>query len=330
MGQAYSELFPPTPTFDPARDIPDLSGKVMIVTGGNTGIGKETVKALVAKNAKVYMASRSKSRADQAIADIREQTGKDAIFLELDLANLDAVTRAANEFKRSMNSMFSLIWRYDSSNRTPDSRYYPSSPSGSPRSDKLTRFFLVKDGYDLQFGTNVLGHAHFTLLLLPELIAGTKTSGDGRSRVVNTASSAAYFLNSIDFDILKDTEKRKKTYSGTLYCASKLGNVLFSNELARRYADQGIISNALNPGNLKTELQRHTSWIQNLLLQPILYPASYGALTQLWVGIAPEAINYNGAWFIPWARPGKIQAAARDQERGSKLWDWIEEQRKGH
>ncbi|KAG8997944.1 hypothetical protein FRB90_012407 [Tulasnella sp. 427] len=109
MGQSFSELFPPTPTFDPARDIPDLSGKVMIVTGGNTGIGKETVKALVAKNAKVYMASRSRSRADQAIADIREQTGKDAIFLELDLANLDSVTRAANEFKRQEHELHVLF-----------------------------------------------------------------------------------------------------------------------------------------------------------------------------------------------------------------------------
>ncbi|KAG8997943.1 hypothetical protein FRB90_012406 [Tulasnella sp. 427] len=181
----------------------------------------------------------------------------------------------------------------------------------------------------------VLGHAHFTLLLLPELIAGAKTSGDGKSRVVNTASSAAYFLNNIDFDILKDTEKRKKTYSGTLYCASKLGNVLFSNELARRQPEDGAsAAHQLDPKfvagkeHLISRL-RAFSLNENPPQQPILYPALYGALTQLWVGIAPEAINYNGAWFIPWARPGKIQAAARDPELGNKLWDWIEEQRKG-
>lgn len=189
---------------------------------------------------------------------------------------------------------------------------------------------LTADGYDLQFGTNVLGHAHLTLLLLPELIAGAKTNADGKARVVNTSSSAAYWAKTIDFDTLADTEKRRKTYSGNLYCMSKFGNVLFSNELARRYADQGIVSNSLNPGNLRTELQRYTNWFQNLMLQPILYPAPYGALTQLWVGTSPEAGNYNGAWFIPWARPGKIHAATRNQELGIKLWDWIEEQRKGH
>ncbi|KAG8941412.1 hypothetical protein FRC04_004205 [Tulasnella sp. 424] len=310
MGQIFSETFPSKPTFEPARDIPDLTGKVMIVTGGNSGVGKETVKALVAKNARVYLAARSKIRADQAIVDIKAETGKEAIFLELDLASLDSVTRAANEFKRRETELHVL---------------FNNGGVMIPPIEQLTA-----DGYDLQFGTNVLGHAHLTLLLIPELIAGAKTNTDGKARVVNTSSSAVYYTNTIDFELLTDTPKRKKTYSSILYGVSKLGNVVFSNELARRYADQGIVSNSVNPGNLKTELQRHANWFQNLLLKPILFPAPYGALTQLWVGTAPEAGNYNGAWFFPWAQPGRVRAATKNQELGTKLWDWIEEQRKGH
>lgn len=144
---------------------------------------------------------------------------------------------------------------------------------------------------------------------------------------------------------------------------------MFSNELARRYADQGVVSNSVNPGQSPAQVwynvdfslttvifrqpqnrppaqydlvpvftscgfhsqsQHSTELTRDHRQQPILFPAPYGALTQLWVGTAPEAGNYNGAWFIPWARPGRIQAAARNQELGTKLWDWIEEQRKGH
>lgn len=106
MGQAWTHLCmiydqsrPPKPKFS-VDDIPDLTGKVIIVTGGNTGVGKETVKALLSKNANVYMASRSKTKAEQAIADLKTQTGKEAIFLELDLADLKSVKRAAEEFQR--------------------------------------------------------------------------------------------------------------------------------------------------------------------------------------------------------------------------------------
>lgn len=74
----------------------------------------------------------------------------------------------------------------------------------------------------------VLGHAHLTLLLIPELIAGAKANTDGKARVVNTSSSAAYYANTIDFELLTDTEKRKKTYPSTLYCASKLVSIILT------------------------------------------------------------------------------------------------------
>lgn len=95
----YDQSRPPKPAFS-IDDIPDLTGKVVIVKGGNAGFGKETVCALLRKNAKVYMASRNRSRARPAIADLKEKTGKEAIFLQLDLASLRSVKEAAENFQR--------------------------------------------------------------------------------------------------------------------------------------------------------------------------------------------------------------------------------------
>ena len=95
----YDQSFPPKPTWG-VNDIPDLTGKVIIVTGGNTGIGYETIKALLPKNATVYMASRNRSKAEEAIRKLKEETGKEAMFLEVDLADLKMVKKAADEFKR--------------------------------------------------------------------------------------------------------------------------------------------------------------------------------------------------------------------------------------
>lgn len=106
MGQLFTTLRmmidqgrPPKSKFN-VGDIPDLTGKVIIVTGGYTGVGYETVKPLLVKNAKVYIAARSRSKADTAIEKLRQETGKEALFLELDLANLKAIKKAAEEFTR--------------------------------------------------------------------------------------------------------------------------------------------------------------------------------------------------------------------------------------
>lgn len=96
---AVDQSRPPKPKFG-IDDIPDLTGKVIIVTGGYTGVGYETVKPLLVKNAKVYIAARSKSKADAAIQKLKDETGKEALFLELDLASLKAVKKAAEEFAR--------------------------------------------------------------------------------------------------------------------------------------------------------------------------------------------------------------------------------------
>jgi len=264
------------------------------------------------KNANVYMASRSKSKADAAIAELKEETGKEAIFLECDLANLDSISKAAKEFQSKESALHIL---------------FNSGGVMNPPVEQIT-----SDGYDLQFGTNVLGHAHLTLHLIPQLLAGAKSSKDGKARIVNTASDGAYWgpKEGIKFDTLTDTPERRKMSTMKLYFQSKFGNYVFSEELARRYGDQGITSNALNPGHLKTELGRHNSKIQTLLTDWMLFPAPMGALTQLWIGTSPETVDFNGKWLIPWAREGKFLGAKNADEVGPVLWEWVEKQRAVH
>jgi retinol dehydrogenase-12 len=104
-------------------------------------------------------------------------------------------------------------------------------------------------------------HFYFTRQLLPLLLAGAASSPDGKARVVNTSSSASE-MGAINFAAFRDGPARKNLGTWKLYSQSKIGNVLFSNELARRYGSDGIVSTAVNPGNLKSELQRHLSKLE--------------------------------------------------------------------
>ncbi|KAG8687069.1 hypothetical protein FRC08_012169 [Ceratobasidium sp. 394] len=317
MGSTISLIFPPKSLFS-VEQIPDLTGQVIIVTGGNTGIGKETCKALLNKNAKVYLAARSKARADDALEWLkREAGGKTAIFLELDLANLASVRKAAEEFKSKEQELHVLI-------NNAGVMYPPISQRTS-------------DGYDLQFGTNVLGHYLFTTLLLPTLIHTAKNSdiSGGHARVINTSSAAIWHppAGGIAWETLgsDDTSRAACKSVGMirLYGQSKLGNVLFSNELARRYGEQGIISISLHPGAIKTELQRHI-WvpepIKEFIAARVLYPASHGALTQLYAGTIPDVEHLNGKFLVPWAREMDPGPLAKDEQLAQKLWSWCEEQ----
>ena len=129
---------------------------------------------------------------------------------------------------------------------------------------------VTADGYDMQFGTNVLGHFLLTQLLLPALLKGKESSGDGHARVITISSGYAY-IGHIDFDTLKDGPARQKQSTEVLYQQSKLGDILIAFELARRYGDQGIVSITLHPGILKTDLLRHTNFLKRAALVCTLY-----------------------------------------------------------
>ncbi|KAG8697083.1 hypothetical protein FRC09_008083 [Ceratobasidium sp. 395] len=311
----YKETFPGQPSWS-IDQIPDLTGQVTIVTGGNAGIGKETCKVLLNKGAKVYLAARSKVKADDAIEWLKAETGgKTPEFLQLDLADLPSVRRAVEEFKQKEAKL--------------DVLFNNGGVMAPPIEMKTTT------DYDLQFATNVLGHYLFTTLLLPTLVHTAQTSPRGHVRVVNVSSTGHWLApkGGIDYATLipnnaESEARRRKLGTQRLYAQSKWGNVVFANELARRYKSQGIISSSLHPGGIKTELQRHStlSGVMESLLDSILWPAPYGALTQLYAGTAPEGDQFSGQYLVPWAKLSKSRADTRDEEAGRKLWTWLEEQ----
>ncbi|KAF8231771.1 NAD(P)-binding protein [Tricholoma matsutake] len=309
MGLVFSsvltEILPPKCDYT-TDDIPDLTGKVVIVTGANTGIGKATAKALLAHNAKVYIAARDENKADLAIKGLKDQTGKESFFLKLDLADLLSVKAAAKEIESKEKELHILI-------NNAGVMYPPIEQ-------------VTAQGYDFQFGTNVLGHFYFTKLLMPLLISGAKSSSDGKSRVVNVSSVAHITVNNLNFNTFKDGPARRKRLFGVpLYGQSKFGNIVFATELARRYGDQGIVSTALHPGPIKSDLYRDVPYLLPFA-SLIMYPASQGAVTSLWAGTSPEGAKLGGKYLVPWCRIGQPHPATQDPELGRQLWEWAEEQ----
>ncbi|KZV90299.1 NAD(P)-binding protein [Exidia glandulosa HHB12029] len=305
----WKELFPPKTSNWTAEDMPELTGRVYIVTGGNSGIGKETVKALLKKGGKVYMASRNETLAREAIEDLERETGRTAIFLKLDLADLASVKQAAEEFM-AMESQLNTLFNN-------------AAIAWSPIDE------LTAQDYDLQFGTNVLGHFYFTKLLLPVLFQTYDANPSDKPRVVTNSGTIHKTFPKIDYETLRDSKKRRKLTPNQIYSQSKFGNVLLANELARRYGDK-IVATSLHPGVYFGRLQRYVGlkewgivrWGWDLFF----LPHSMSAYTQLFAGTAPEAANMNGKYLVPWATEGRMHKEATKQEISEKLWDWMEEQ----
>ncbi len=189
--------------------------------GGNSGIGYETVKVLLQHNAKVYIAARSEEKAASAIASLKQETGKDANFLTLDLSSLASIKKAAQEFL-SREPQLHILFNNAYVNHFPYDVLYWHRLILHYRSGVMwpPKEMLTEEGYDLQWGIHVVGHWYFTELLMPALLAGVETSPDHHARVITTSSSAAY-AQTIKWDTLKDTPARKKQSTGDLYGQSK-------------------------------------------------------------------------------------------------------------
>ncbi|KAJ7111798.1 hypothetical protein C8R44DRAFT_632395 [Mycena epipterygia] len=275
-------LSPAGPTFIPERDIPDLSGKIVLVTGGNSGIGYQTVKELLLKNATVYLAARSAEKGTNAISQLEVDTIKTAKFLELDLADLQSVRRATSEFLRQ-ESRLDILFNNGGVMEPPT-------------------HMLTAQNLDLQFGTNVVGHFFLTELLIPALSVPSK-SGGPPARIINVSSSGhrnAPPGPGIEFASLKGGKERDSWIDSQLYGQSKLGNILVSNHFAEKYKSI-LVSTALHPGGIRTELRRYGSGWMHTIKDRLLYPPSKGALTPLWAATAAPAAEITGQYLVPWA-----------------------------
>ncbi|KIK64217.1 hypothetical protein GYMLUDRAFT_259214 [Collybiopsis luxurians FD-317 M1] len=299
-----TQIFPPSPEWSVDR-IPDLTGKVAIVTGGNVGLGKETCKQLLLKGCTVWLAARSKSKGEEAIAELKEETGKEALFLSLDLSDLKAVKESTEKFKSQSTALHILVC---------------NAGVMAPPIDQLS-----VQGYDLQFGVNVLGHFLFIHKLLP-LLKSTSNSVN-ETRVVWVSSTVQYYFfhHPINYDNLTDTPSRRKIGVYQLYAQSKFITTMLGYHLAKLLAqDQtsNVICIHLDPGNIKTDLARHVSTIERVLLNLILKPISLGVLSQLFAATDPRAAQYNGRYLRPWARLGEPNPATKNEAEQQKMWDY--------
>ncbi len=249
------------------RDIPDLSGKTVVITGGNSGLGFESAKALAHRGADVILACRSSERGESARGEILAHVANAKVHaMTLDLQDLASVASFATKFSEDFGRLDILM----------NNAGIMNTPYG-----------LTKDGFESQLGTNHLGHFALTGHLLDLL----KSTAD--SRVV-TVSSSAHRAGAMKFDNLLFQNGTGYTPLKA-YGRSKLANLLFTYELQRQFArhDIGSISTAAHPGASQTNLGRHIEHslpfrVFNPLLRRVVQGSERGALSQLRAAVGPE------------------------------------------
>jgi NAD(P)-dependent dehydrogenase (short-subunit alcohol dehydrogenase family) len=288
------------------QNIPALTGKVVIVTGGNSGLGYESVKAFTMKDAEVILASRSLEKGEEARTAILQAVPEGKIqVMQLDLGDLESVRAFAADFKKKHKRLDILL---------------------NNAGIMMTPYFKTKDGFEGQFGTNHLGHFALTGLLF-DLIQITPGS-----RIVNV-SSGAHRNGVMDFDNLQFEDGKGYTPSKA-YGRSKIANLLFTYELQRKLEASGsdTIALAAHPGIAMTNLARH---MEGRLLFKILIPLfkrmaqdqAMGALPQLRASVDPgvKGSEYYGPdgkreWK---GYPVVVQSneASHNQQDAARLWE---------
>eukprot|EP01059_Diplonema_ambulator_P034692 TRINITY_DN791_c0_g1_i1.p1 TRINITY_DN791_c0_g1~~TRINITY_DN791_c0_g1_i1.p1 ORF type:complete len:313 (+),score=114.06 TRINITY_DN791_c0_g1_i1:42-941(+) len=283
----------------------DVSGKTFVVTGANTGLGYESMKAIMLGGGHVIMGCRSEERAAAALERVKKETeGKGSVeFVKLDLADLESVKEFAENVKAKHSELYCLM-----------------NNAGIMFCDKMK----TKQGFEMQMGTNHFGHFALTMHLLPLLKASKEDP-----RIVNVTSLGAHPLVSggaIDFDDIH-CDKHYNRY--TAYGRSKFANLVFHYELVRRLEGTNIIAIAAHPGYTKTELARH-SWITRINhYTPLSLDAATGALSQIHAATSHDIKSgeYYGPrlWFIGYPAYATAPEATKDPEVGSKFWKVSEE-----
>jgi retinol dehydrogenase 12 len=272
--------------------VAELSGRTFLVTGANTGIGLATATDLARRGGRVYLGCRAPQKAAAAVAQIAAATGSDDVrFLALDLADLSSVRDCARAFLALEEPLHVLINN--------------AGIGGTPG--------RTKDGFELVFGVNHLGHFALTMGLLDCLTAS-------RGRIVNVASDAHYQAKGIDFDRLR---RRTRGITGMReYAVSKLCNVLFSQELAHRLAGSGVVSYSLHPGVVASDIWRRVPAPVRPLVTRRMLTVEQGARTSLYCATAPEASLRSGAYYEDCAERQPSQLATSDL--GEQLWQHSE------
>ncbi len=273
----------------------ELAGRTAVVTGANTGIGRVTARELARRGARVVLACRTEAKAIPVIDEIREQTGHDQVeFLQLDLADLSQVRRAAAELLERVPAIHLLV-----------------NNAGLAGQRGVTR-----DGFELAFGVNHLGHFLFTTLLLDRLRESAP------ARIVNVSSKSHYRAKGIDFDAVR---QRTRSVTGLPeYEVSKLANVLFTTELAERLASSGVTTYSLHPGVIASDVWRRVPWPVRKLMTAFMKSPQEGARTSIYCATAPELEGESGRYYDDCART-EPSRASKDSALAAELWRRSEE-----
>lgn len=304
--------------FDPPKDIPDLAGRVVLVTGGTNGLGSQTVASLAAHNAAhIYFTGRSQSSADKVIAELKEkQPNAHITFFQCDLASLQSVKDAAKTLTDSLDRL-DLVFANAGIMALPPT--------------------LTKDGYEIQFGTNHVGHALLIALLTPLLErTAQQASSPADVRIIWTTSQgyALHPRGGILFDKARTPQSDISPVAGgwVRYGQSKLANLLYARAYARHHPS--ITSVSIHPGVSATGLVTSRSFLDRAIVYSTCF---YKMLTpeqcawnQQWAATAPLGTGAkqveSGKYYEPIGVKTPLQRDAGNDELAEKLWDWTQKE----
>ena len=297
--------------------IPNLKGKIILITGGNAGIGAATVRALAAHNpTRIYICSRSRAKAEPFLKDLRgRHSSVDFQVLQLDLSSFDSIKACAAAFFRTGDHLDLLFLNAGVAVIAPA---------------------LTSEGYEMQFGVNHMGHALLTQLLMPKLLQTSRGGADVRI-VVISSDAANHFLPKSGL-ALGQMHAANPFSSMTLYSHSKLANVLFAAKLAETY--RGITTTAAHPGTVKSEIwgKGDGAKLLSVMFAPVVWltgvSTEEGARSQLWCGTAERKSSAasggveSGSFYVPVGK--KQNRPASDRAQMEELWRWTNEELARH
>ncbi|KAH6900767.1 short-chain dehydrogenase/reductase [Thelonectria olida] len=299
--------------FSPEKDIPPLTGKVILVTGANGGLGKQAVLEFARHHPeKIWLAARNLNKAKGAADDIKQQIPEASIeLLQLDLSSFDSVKKAARRVLSESDRLDVLMLNAG----------IMAVPPG-----------LTEDGYEIQFGTNHMGHALLSKLLLPLLEKTAKSSPDSDVRVVSMTSYGHTQVSKggFRFDTPKTTAESLGGYGR--YYQSKLANVLWARQLAKLYPQFTVAS--IHPGIVRTQLMDRATTTPAVVKALVkvgnmfLAPVEQGVRNQLWAAVSKDVKS--GEYYEPVGVGGLVSENGKDDELAKQLWEWTEKEFEGH
>ena len=270
-----------------------MQNKHILITGGNSGIGKVTALELARRGATIVLACRPGEKTDLALQEINTVSSVAAINLPVNLASMQSVRDLARTYLSQYDRLDVLI---------NNAGVFPAKQH------------ITDDGFEMQFGVNHLSHFLLTNLLLNLLKSSTP------ARIV-TVSSMMHKKGQIDFGNLKG---EKKYASQKAYGQSKLANVLFAVELAKRLQGTGVTSNVLHPGGVRTNIMRDLPWIVRKLVDLMFISPEEGAKTTVMLASEPSLAEQSGKYYHQ-TREAPCSALAQDEDLCHTLWQQSEQ-----